>query len=242
MIASAAALWLLPSVVHAGDKRRQVPDLRRDTRTWVEQRSVQHSIELPLVLHMATRRGRPLTTTTRIGRWVRRANEELRVANIHVTVREIRNLPSGWSSVTHWKQRRRLAHYAPLDDAIHVFVIEELDTERRRSIRRRIRGLHWRYRGVRRGMRDREYVMVTRGAPMTTLAHELGHLFGLGHSTGMNNVMCSCRSGADIRFDALQARRMHSGAETYIARRAVRRGRNRARRLRFREPRLARNR
>ena len=124
--------------------------------------------------------------------------------------------------MTRWRERRELASFAPRDGTIHVFVIDALDTERRRLFRRRIRGLHWRYRGLNRQLRNREYVVVTRGAPTTTFAHELGHLFGLRHSGRADNIMCSCREGTEVGFTWTQGSAMRSGARAYVQRQVPR--------------------
>lgn len=229
------AAWMMllaPLSVAQARGRRAVPDLRRDAQQWTEGRRAIRKIRLPLTLHIATEQGYPVAAQARIRRWVRRANEELAPYGIEVHVRSIRHLPEGFATVTRWRQRRDLAQYAPRDGTIHVFVVEELDTRRSRVFRRRIRGLHWRYRGLKRDLRSREYVMVTRGAPTTTFAHELGHLFGLRHSARKDNIMCSCREGSSISFSSLQGDDMRQGARRFSMRqqdgpawRADRRGR-----------------
>src|SRR5690606_38552082 len=172
-------------LAQAGTKHRVSPDLRRDAQRWTDA-SVSHrgAHTLPLTIHIAVdEAGEPLVDLQRIRRWVRRANGDLASAGIQVEVQAVRLLPTGWDEITRRRQRRALARYAPKDGSIHVFVTGSLDTALQRSFHRRIRGLHWRYRGISRELRDREYVVVTESAPVTTFAHELGHLFGLGHST-----------------------------------------------------------
>jgi len=176
-------------------------------------------LTLPLTIHIATDlNGPPGSTEERVRAWVTRANAALRSANLRVEIRSVRILPEGWESVTNWRHRRQLATYAPRDGTIHVFVIEELDTPRRRAFRRQIRGLHWRYRGTRLWLRSREYVVVTTGAPSTTFVHELGHLFGLGHATQNDNIMCSCRQGSPLGFTPDQENDMQLGAQRFLVR------------------------
>jgi hypothetical protein len=216
--AVALAVLLMPVAdAAARGKRRAIPDLRESAGRTVRPQA-KRLIRLPLTVHIATDEGDPVASRTRIARWVRRANRALRPAGLEVDVRSVRHLPAGWTSVTRWRQRRKLANYAPHDGTIHVFVIEELDTKRRRMFRRRIRGLHWRYRGLNRDLRSREYVVVTEGAPTTTFVHELGHLFGLRHSTAINNIMCSCRRGMKVQFTDTQMRSIQTGVERYAAR------------------------
>lgn len=208
-----------PSEAFARGKRA-VPDLRRDADRWSQPEALR-SVRIPVTLHVATEGGDLVASAGRIQAWLLRANEELAPFGIQVDVRAVRRLPPGWDAVTRWKERRQLARFAPRDGSIHVFVIDELDTERRRVFRRRIRGLHWRYRGLNRELRHREYVVVTRGAPTTTFAHELGHLFGLRHSTRPDNIMCSCREGTDVRFTGPQGNEMRSGAQRFVQRQWV---------------------
>jgi hypothetical protein len=219
-----AMLWVgLPAPDVEARGKRAVPDLRRDADRWA---SPQHRavMRLPITLHMATDAGEPVTQRARVRRWIERANRDLAPFGIQVEVRAVRHLPSGWESVTRWGQRRQLAHYAPRDGTIHVFVIEELDRRRKPILGRKVRGLHWRYRGVNRKLSQREYIMVTSGAPTTTLAHEIGHLFGLRHSTASDNIMCSCRSGSNVRFTYDQGQQMRDGVRAFMARQNVRHG------------------
>lgn len=179
-------------------------------------------VRLPITLHMATEDGDPVTRRARVRRWLARANEELAPFRIEVEVRAVRYLPEGWESVTRWGQRRRLAHYAPRDGSIHVFVVEKLDRRKRPLLGRKVRGLHWRFRGLNRKLRQREYVVVTRRAPTTTLVHEFGHLFGLRHSTATNNIMCSCRRGSKVGFTNHQGVQMREGVRDFMSRQNVR--------------------
>lgn len=187
------------------------------------------------MVHMATVDSYDVTSSRRVAQWVKRANEVFAAHGIELFVRDFRRLPAGFTDVRKSKQRRALAGFAPHDGAVHLFVTESLDLAKQRRTRRRVRGLHWRYRGVSRNLRSREYVVVTREAPDTTFAHEVGHLLGLRHATSANNVMCSCRTGSNLGFTWDQGTAMRSGAGTFTvrhrqARRASRRWADRRRR------------
>jgi NADPH-dependent ferric siderophore reductase len=74
-------------------------------------------------------------------------------------------------------------------------------------------GVHWR----RRRHRAVHYVIVSRRAWPTTLAHELGHYFGNPHSRTPNNIMSYERDGATPPFfDAAQLARIRSHARRYV--------------------------
>lgn len=207
-------MFLASAQVWAGGGRK-VPDLRRDTASWVQPRAAA-ALRIPVTFHLATDSGSSVASNRDVQAWVERANEELAPFGIEVDVVAVRRLPAGWSTVTHWRTRRALAGHAPSDGTVHVFAIEALDEEGRRS--RRVRGLHWRYRGLAPGLRGREYLVVTRDAPSTTFAHELGHLFGLRHASRTDNIMCSCRRGHEVGFTPTQGTMMRDGARRVLAR------------------------
>lgn len=50
------------------------------------------------------------------------------------------------------------------------------------------------------------YIVVSRSARPSVLAHELGHLFGNGHSTVTNNLMSYSRDGDTVFLDDAQKR------------------------------------
>lgn len=169
-----------------------------------------------LTVHVPTDNGMPLVTQRQVAQWIVRANAALRPHGIAVELHRTVSL-SGFTDVGGRRDRRRLATMAEHDGTIHVFVAENLDMQSFRP-RRRVRGLHWRYHGLNRELRQREYVVVTLAAPKTTFAHEVGHLLGLRHSTAENNIMCSCRRGSDTRFTREQGAVMLAGAGRFLSR------------------------
>lgn len=205
---------LLPGSAHARGKR-VVPNLEQS-------RALPNASGAPLTVigltvHMPTEGGVPLASRRQLAQWVERANVALLPHGLAVELRQVVSMSAGFGEVTRRRDRRRLATMAQHDGTIHVFVAETLDPRRPR-IGRRVRGLHWRYVGLNRQLRQREYVMVTLGAPKTTFAHEVGHLLGLRHSTADDNIMCSCRRGYDTRFTTEQGAIMLQGADRFRTR------------------------
>lgn len=80
---------------------------------------------------------------------------------------------------------------------IDVFVVRALEDVDEPGRYRR--GVCWTGRGGKR------FIVLSRIAPPTVLAHELGHFFGNPHSTEKNNVMSYDRDGGSIFFDERQA-------------------------------------
>lgn len=206
--------FLTSAAAFAGSKGHKVPDLRPDPSKSVRARAAM--IQVPLTIHIAASDD-PVATLRRIQHAIDRANEALRAYQMEVTIREIRMMPTGFGSITRRRDRRRIAHYAPVDGSVHVFMVDTLELGSPRRGDRSVRGLHWRYRGILRSLRAREYVVVGADAPATTLVHEIGHLFGLPHDEGDQNLMCSCRRGPRQVFTATQGVVLRKGARAFLA-------------------------
>lgn len=195
--------------------RHKVPDIRSAPRVRMAPRRV---MTIPLTVHVASHRGRALVSNWRVRAWVDRANDALRPHGIRLELHAVKGLPGNLGTVTRWRHRRALAAHAPHDGTAHVFVVDRLELFATHRGDRSVRGMHWRYRGFRRGLTRREYVVVTGDAPRTTLVHEVGHLFGLRHDARMDNLMCSCRRGPSQLFSRTQGQQMRRGARRFLQR------------------------
>ena len=185
------------------------------------------AIRVPVTIHVATHKGRSVVSERRILASVRRANRELAAFNIYVDVERIEPMVGGTRIETP-DQRFELARRAPPDGTVHVFFVDRVRLTSARKGDRRVSGMHWRYHGVSKDIRAREYVAVAHNAPTTTLVHEFGHAFGLAHDKSTDNLMCSCRRGLTPEFTKRQGRRLRNGARRY-QKRASKRARKQAR-------------
>lgn len=173
---------------------------------------------IPITLHVATEGDRPALDPRRLERALKRTNLALASFGIEMYVARVVLMPDGYAGIKHRRHRRALAEYAPIDGTVHVFLVKTVELGSVTLADRGVRGLHWRYRGLRRKLKNREYVVLGSDAPSTTLAHEFGHLFGLNHDVGRQNLMCSCREGPQQIFTRSQGVEIRRGATQFIGR------------------------
>lgn len=176
-------------------------------------------IEVPLTVHVATERGAPVVSDAQILATLKRTNVALAPYNMRVRVERVRTMSAGHTVVDGEPDRLELARRADRDGTLHVFFVNKVRMEIEDDADARLSGLHWRYVGMRTQMHEREFVVVAEDAPTTTLAHEVGHAFGLEHHKSFENIMCSCRRGPDTLFTPRQGEQIRSGAVTFMGRR-----------------------
>ncbi len=142
--------------------------------------------EVELVVHVAASEDDPIAAYLRDA--LPRANELFSPARIRFLVKEYRHGEPAIPSVQSMAERDALAVLAPPDGRVHVFLVKRLGDLERADID--IAGRHWRYRGKRREFFGRRYIILAPSeARVDTLAHELGHFFGLDHSMRFENLM-----------------------------------------------------
>jgi hypothetical protein len=116
-----------------------------------------------------------------------------------------REQPSLADTIADRAARDALAPLAPRDGTVHVFIVARLaDIDSAGDF---VGGVHWRYRGAARALRGRRYIIVSReDARHDTLAHELGHYFGLAHRSEPANLMTAPGRDASCALAAWQRR------------------------------------
>jgi hypothetical protein len=211
----AVVMWMAPSAVLASVEHR-APDIR-PVRPTSSRPAVR--LRIPMTVHVATAADRPAADTRRILQAVNRTNQELAAHGIEVYIARMLVMPEGHAGVRGRRGMRRLAEFARPDRTVHVFFVQDVALAGSFRTVQAVRGLHWRVGGLRRSrLRDRELLVIGGDAPATTLVHELGHLFGLQHDEGRQNLMCSCRAGPRQIFTRAQGQQLQRGAVAFLRR------------------------
>ena len=154
---------------------------------------------VPLTAHLS------LLPASRAGgrAWLERAvataNRCFAGADARFDLRRV-EVAAGPTEITSVAQRNALARRARRDGSLHLFLVERLANKDRTGSW--IGGVHWRAGG-------RRYIIIGRREALPdTLAHELGHHFGLSHTRDRANLMTSPGREAGARLSAGQLARV----------------------------------
>lgn len=174
-------------------------------------------------VHIGTQDGKPVIDTDWIDTRLVRADKHFARANIRFVRAKTVQQPvaAANADIMTVGQRHALAKHAPTNGRIHIFVVDRLaDKDRKGEF---ISGVHWRYAGGKRKWRGRRYILVSRHSHPDTLAHELGHFFGLAHTYRKQTLMTSPRFGAAAAFAAWQIRIIARNYKRYLRYKRLRR-------------------
>lgn len=127
--------------------------------------------------------GDPVQTPVWFAEQVAQANRLFAEIDVAFEVREVREEAAEHARIDSRSQRDHLGRGAHDPGVVHVWVVRRLadvDIEGEE-----IRGVHWRDRAD----ATRRFIILSSIAGDRTLAHELGHFFGLPHSTYPESIM-----------------------------------------------------
>lgn len=165
---------------------------------------------LPVAFHVAAVEGAPVREAAWVEAQLAVARALYEPLGIPLRQASARPLVASLARLESRADRDALAaHLVPKQ--INVFVVAALrDVDDPRLYRM---GVCWRNRK----QPGKQYLVVAESAREATLAHEIGHLMGLDHSSVPDNVMSYERSGAPVFFDEAQAERMRRAARAHLA-------------------------
>ena len=131
---------------------------------------------------------------------------------LHFRLTEWRSLPASAATLANRSERDALAPLC-MPQVINVHVVSQLrDVDATEEAYRM--GVTWIGRGV-------KYIIVATSARPSTLAHEIGHFFGLHHTKVNNNLMSYSRDGGPVFLDAEQTKTVLVTARAMVATKAL---------------------
>ena len=161
----------------------------------------------PVQFHVGSSGGAPVVDDAWLAAQISRANEIFAPTEVAFRIAG-RSALEGDANILTRRQRHHLGPHLH-SQVINVFVVEALkdvDVEDRF-----IRGVHWRSHLV----PGSHYVILSKIAGQSVLAHELGHFFGNPHSDVAGNVMSYQRGEGLPFFDRAQQRRIRRSSRRF---------------------------
>ncbi|MCY1067278.1 hypothetical protein OV090_21185 [Nannocystis sp. RBIL2] len=134
-------------------------------------------------LHLVVTAGAAIQTVEWVSSQIAEANTRFATIDVNFEIVAADPLPATDAEIDDRAERDALGDPHFSRGVAHVFVVGRLaDVDVAGS---EIRGVHWRFRAD----RSRRWVILSKIAGALTLAHELGHFFGLPHSTYDESLM-----------------------------------------------------
>jgi hypothetical protein len=128
--------------------------------------------------------GKPVQTPTWLAGEIAHANELFAAIGVAFQLDHVTFIGTPWPHVHSRADRDALGDRTREPGVVHVFMVRQLDdVDIEGAV---LYGVHWRRRGDR---SQRWIILSARDESSTTLAHELGHYFGLPHSEYEESIM-----------------------------------------------------
>lgn len=164
---------------------------------------------LPLSIAVADQDGTPVRDDAWIDAQIAEAERLFSACGVHLKRASTKKLDAKFARLETRADRDALSAQTE-KGAINVMIVSSLRDVDDPALFRM--GVHWR---PQKDLR-KHYVIIAATALPSTLAHELGHFFGNGHSKVTNNVMSYDRTGATVFFDPAQYARITAFARLYL--------------------------
>jgi Matrixin len=136
-----------------------------------------------VVLHVVLKDGAAIQTPEWVAAQFEHANLLFAPISVGFYLKEVAPLSSDKAEIVTRSDRNALGKKRFSRGVVHLFLVEKLaDVD---EVGKWLNGVHWRDQGN----RERRWVILASTAWALTLAHELGHFFGLPHSTYEESIM-----------------------------------------------------
>ena len=149
------------------------------------------------------------------------ANTIYRDTRLRFELGEVLPLPAEIQDLVSREDRNSLAEKVPSPDrVIQIFLVPSArDVDKLDAW---IAGVHWRYGGKQKAQAKRRFIILSSmHSDGETLAHELGHWFGLQHHKETSNLMCGLGSRSDTLLNKEQIKVLHTNREAALGRKEI---------------------